>query len=513
METRFGLSAFSCVVLSMSAVASTAAGDWPSGGQDIHDTRAASNETAIRPDTVGRLAPKWVFTTTGNLSATPAVDGSELYVPDWGGRFYRLDARTGTQVWNRSVADYTGVKGAVSRTAPALDGDTVFIGSQLGAYLLAIDRATGALRWKTQLDAHPAALITQAPVVYQGRVYLGVSSQEEVFAVDPTYPCCTFRGSVLALDEATGKVLWRMRTVPDGYSGGSVWGGTPVVDEKRRSLYITTGNNYSVPAAVNTCLLAAGSDSAAADACLSPRDLIDGMMALDLDTGAVKWGRRLQGADAWTGACFYGYAWCPDPVGDDYDLGPGAALFTVDAGGHARDLVGGGQKSGIYWALDPEDGSIVWSTLVGPGGIMGGIEWGTATDGKRIYVAIGNTSGTSYTLVPSGQVINWGSYSALDAATGKILWQTPDPVAGSCDTGMVTIANGVMLAGSMDAAGHMYALDAATGKVLWSFASGGSVVAGPAVADGVAYWGSGYYSYFLGTPNNQLYAFDLGPKR
>jgi polyvinyl alcohol dehydrogenase (cytochrome) len=170
------------------------------------------------------------------------------------------------------------------------------------------------------------------------------------------------------------------------------------------------------------------------------------------------------------------------------------------------NIVGFGQKSGIFWALNPDDGNIVWSTPVGPGASLGGIEWGTATDGKRIYVAIANSDNLPYTLVPSGQQITWGAWSALDVATGKIVWQTADPTPGAIDRGSVSVANGVMYAGSNS--GQMYALDATTGNILWNFASGGTVIDGPSIVDGVLYWGSGYKE-IRGTGNNKVYAFSL----
>ena len=214
----------------------------------------------------------------------------------------------------------------------------------------------------------------------------------------------------------------------------------------------------------------------------------------------------MEGYDAWTVACLAlppGVTWCPSPAGPDYDFGSGPNLFTATVNGQARTLVGVGQKSGVYWALDPDSGAIVWSTLVGPGSALGGIQWGSASDGNRVYVAISNFNHTQYTLQPSGQTWNAGSWSALDAASGKILWQTPDPLAAS-DLGMVSTANGVVFAGSDDPTGTFYALDAATGSILWRFASGGSTVAGPAIVQGRLYWGSGYN---IGTPNNKLYAF------
>jgi polyvinyl alcohol dehydrogenase (cytochrome) len=175
------------------------------------------------------------------------------------------------------------------------------------------------------------------------------------------------------------------------------------------------------------------------------------------------------------------------------------------------NIVGFGQKSGIYWALNPDNGNIVWSTLVGPGSSLGGIEWGTATDGRRIYVAIANRFHLPYALVPSGQQITWGSWSALDVATGNILWQTADPTAGTIDTGSVSVANGVMYAGSYS--GQMYALDITSGKILWNFASGGTVIDGPSIVDGALYWGSGYRNIPPGIGNNKVYAFTLAGEK
>ena len=238
-------------------------------------------------------------------------------------------------------------------------------------------------------------------------------------------------------------------------------------------------------------------------------------MALDLNTGGIKWANKLQGYDTWTVACFTGSLTnCPDPKGPDYDFGQGSMLFTVKDAGKSRDLVGAGQKSGVFWALDRDTGKVVWSRIVGPGGSLGGMQWGSATDGQQIYVAISNSDIKQYTLETSGETINGGSWSALDAATGKIIWQTADP-AGAKDVAPMTVANGVVYAGSIasgDGLNNMYALDAKTGQILWNFNSGGSVVAGAAVVDGTVYWGSGYTRpnpIYGQVSNNQFYAFTV----
>jgi polyvinyl alcohol dehydrogenase (cytochrome) len=478
------------------------------GGHDLSNTRHQAAEQHLGRGNVSGLTPRWVFTATGDISATPAVAGGAVYVPDWGGRLWKLDAGTGEVRWSRTISSYTGMPGAVSRVSPAVAGDRVIIGDQVGAHLMAIDKETGNLLWRTKVDPHPAAVITQSPVVFGGRVYVGLSSIEESFALNPAYPCCTFRGSVVALDLETGAMLWKTYVVPEGYSGGAIWGSTPVVDARRGSLYITTGNNYEVPDEVMACVQSVPFEEA--DSCLAPDNYIDAMLSLDLDTGAIKWGKRLAGFDAWTFACAFvppGVTWCPSPMGPDYDFGQGAMLFNVEVNGQRRDLLGAGQKSGIFWALSPDDGSLVWSTPVGPGGALGGMMWGSATDGRRIYVANSNWEHEPHTLV-SGQQITSGSWTALDAATGQILWQTADPL-GHVAMGPVTLANGVVYAGSMDPQGHMYAMDAQTGAILWSHASGGSVNSGAAVVQGTVYWGSGYSRFGMGTPNNKVFAFSV----
>jgi polyvinyl alcohol dehydrogenase (cytochrome) len=488
-------------------------GEWRIAGQNLSNTWSQPAEHTISPANVSGLTPKWVFTTGGDVSATPTVDGDAVYFPDWGGNLFAVKKNSGELIWSRKISEYDGVEGAISRVSPAVDGNEVIIGdiqsSKLvhnGANVISVDRETGTLRWMTQVDAHPAAIITGSPVVFNGVIYIGVSSTEETLALDPTYPCCSFRGSIVALNEKTGAILWKTFDMPDnggqtgGYSGGAIWQ-PPAIDPKRGVLFIGTGNNYTAPADVEACQNATPLAN-----CTAADDFFDTAFALDLKTGRIKWAKRLQGFDTWTVACLTPTgpkANCPVPTSRDFDLG-GSGPNLVG------NIVGFGQKSGIYWALNPDNGNIVWSTPVGPGASLGGIEWGTATDGQRIYVAIANSNHLPYTLVPSGQQINWGAWSALDVATGTILWQTADPTAGTIDRGSVSVAHGVMYAGSNS--GQMYALDAATGNILWNFASGGTVIDGPSIVDGALYWGSGYRS-IAGTGNNKVYAFTLADEK
>jgi polyvinyl alcohol dehydrogenase (cytochrome) len=497
-----------------------AAAEWRVSGHDLANSRSQPEEERINPANVHSLTVKWAFTTGGNVSATPTVSGDTLYFPDWAGNLYAVDKDTGKLIWSHQISDYDGSSGAISRTSPAIHGKDIIVGDMEANFLLdngtsimAIDRKTGTLRWITRVDSHPAAKITGSPVVFRDVIYVGISSEEETFALAPlfnaTYACCTFRGSVVALDANTGKILWKTYTVPDnggqpgGYSGGPVWQ-PPAIDPARHQLYVGTGNNYSVPQSVLDCEAQALANNPPGD-CAAPDDHFDSALALDLTDGHIRWSQRLLPYDVWTVACIYpgaGYL-CPSPAGPDYDVG-GSGPNLV------RGIVGFGQKSGVYWALSPNDGKILWSTQVGPGGSVGGIQWGTATDGRRIYAAITNKDGATYTLIPDGQEITWGAWSALDAVTGKLIWQTPDPTSGAADEGAVSVANGVVYAGSDS--GLMYAFNAATGKVLWSFDSGGSVIDGPSIVDGVVYWGTGYNDS-KAIANNKLYAFSLKPDR
>jgi len=486
--------------------------NWPMFGQNVGNTADGAGENILSPKNVAGLRPKWVAITGGDVSARAAVVDGVVYFPDWGGNLWALSAATGKPVWQHQMSDYGLPAKTVARSSPAVVGGTLYIGSQTGASLLAINATTGKLRWKTQLDSHPQALVTGSAAVAGGVVYIGVSSGEESAASDPAYKCCSFRGSLLALDAKTGKILWQTFTAPPGYSGAAVWGSNPVVDAARQSVFIGTGDNYSKPTdpTYRNCIAAGGAEPT----CLSPDDHVDSMLALDMTTGKVKWAKRLRNSDDWNVACFFnkpGKGNCPRGAGPDYDFGsaPNEFSVTLPSPQSTKTVVGAGQKSGIYSAWDADTGDLLWSRVVGPGSYLGGMEWGSATDGQRIYVALSN-----FTRKPSAAGAA-GSWTALDPATGHILWQAPDP-NGSVDLGPMAVANGVVYAGSMGAAtgqANMFALDAETGKVLWKHVSGGSVISGAVISDGVVYWGSGY-SHF-GPPykgNKRFFAFSIGGK-
>jgi polyvinyl alcohol dehydrogenase (cytochrome) len=493
--------------------------EWTSAGGNRQNTRYQQSEHTLSPSNIGALTPKWVFTTGGDVSATPAVDTDTVYFPDWAGNLYAVDKLTGVLKWQTSIAAASGVPFDKARATPVVTDDKVIVGTQgsifvpggaPGGIVLAFNKYTGALVWSTRVDTNPAAIITQSASVYNSEVLVGVASQEEALAaIVPGYQL-SFRGSMLALDLSTGAILWKTYTAPAGYTGNAVWGSSPAVDTKRGQVYIGTGNNYSVPQTVLDCVIAAGSDANAQSNCLDPNDYVDSILALDLKTGAVRWATRAISYDAWTVDCipFIGSgANCPNPAGPDYDFGQAPALFTVKPTSSSKsyDLVGAGQKSGQYRTLNPDTGAVQWITQAGPGGTAGGLQWGSAVDGSRVYTANANSLLIPW---PTATDPTSGIWSGLDAVTGQVLWQTRPPNGGST-SGPVTTANGLVFGCSLDPQGYMYALNAATGTVLWSFASGGSCLSGAAISNGMLYWGSGYSNFGFGTPNNKLYAFGL----
>jgi polyvinyl alcohol dehydrogenase (cytochrome) len=517
---NFGLATACFLLFTCNAAGQTGSSVWPFAGFDLRNSRWASAETTLNTSNAGSLVQRWSFTTQNDVSATPSVGAlGAVYFPDWSGNLWKLNSATGAVVWHQTMSAYGLPAGVISRTTPTLSGNSVIIGAsapfstagKTNAYLLAVDSSTGNRIWQVQLDPSSWAVSTGSPIVYNDVIYVGVASGGERQS-NPT-----FRGSIVAISLSSGQILWRTYTVPPGYSGGSVWSGTPVVDTKRSRIYVTTGNNYEVPASVQQCEQAAAGNPQQVHACQDPSDFEDSILALDLTTGAIEWGRKCSVDDAFLVGCTTGGV-CPDPEGPDFDFGDGPHLFTANVNGTPTDFVGAGQKSGVFWALNPSTGAVVWERSVGPGGVYGGIQWGSASDGQRVYVGLSNAGGRTYTLQPSGVSWDGGSWAALDAATGTVIWQVMDPgmstvVPGSpaMAMGPVTVANGVLYCASMS--GAMYALNAATGATLWSFQAPGSVNAAPAVVDGWLYWGSGYHNFPkyapIGTAGNTFYAFSL----
>jgi polyvinyl alcohol dehydrogenase (cytochrome) len=469
----------------------------------------------LSADQVPRLKLKWAFGFPGGTRtwAQPAVVGGRIFTGSYGRKVYSLDAKTGCVYWTFD-ADFA-VRTAIS-IGPRDGSWAAYFGDQR-ANAYAVDAATGKLLWKVRVDEHPVAVITGAPALADGRLYVPVSSGEEVVGANPKYECCKFRGSVSSLDAATGKLIWKAYTIAEsphpvrknaqgvqlwGPSGAGVWS-SPTVDIKKHAIYVTTGDSYSDPAAVTS----------------------DAFMAFDLDTGKLLWSRQMTANDAFIVGCGApGALNCPEAKGPDFDFGSSPILVDLTRG--KRALIAG-QKSGMVHAIDPDQqGEVLWSVRVGKGSPLGGVQWGSAVDGDNVYVAI---SDVGFAPVPPPARFGLdpkvgGGMFALNLATGKQVWNTPAPACDSrpncspAQSAAVTAIPGVVFSGSLD--GHIRAYATADGHGIWDFdtlreyqtvngikGKGGSIDGpGTVVAGGMIYVNSGY-AVFGGAPGNVLLAF------
>ena len=486
---------------------------WNGWGADLANTRFQSAADAgLTAEEVPRLRLKWAFGFPGvNTAGSQAtVVGGRIVIGSRAGLVYSLDAKSGCIDW---IYEADGAVRTAIPVGPGPDGaPTAYFGDRT-ASIYAVDFITGELRWRTKIDDHLDATITGAPTLHDGRVFVGVASGEEGTAIIPTYECCTFRGSVAALDAATGELVWRRYTITEepqptgrnpagaqtwGPSGAGVWS-APTVDPERGVVYVATGDSYSHPASPNS----------------------DALMALDLETGEPRWVSQTTPGDAWTVACMSpteeGRANCPENAGDDVDYGSSTILTALNDG---TPILLAGQKSGVMYGLDPDTGAILWETRISGGGILGGIEWGFAIDENDVVYA----SISDFFERPAGEA---GGVTALTIAEGEEVWHAP-PVQDTCGSregchtaqpGAVTAIPGVVFSTSLD--GHLRAHATDTGRIIWDAdtvgdyrtvngvaASGGSLNGpGVTVVDGMLYVVSGYAG--LGIPGNVLLAFSV----
>ena len=270
-------------------------------------------------------------------------------------------AGNGKLIWSATLSDYapSNTPGPTkSRTSPAVVNGVLYIGTQAGAYVLAINAATGALMWKTQVeDLDPHAIVTTSPVVHNGVVYTGVASLAEggsAFGFDILQD--PRRGSVVALDAAPGAILWKTYMTPEGYTGAGIWGSNPVVDAARASLYVGTGNNYTHP--TDPAYLDCIDDGGSREQCNSPDNYVDAIVALDLASGAIKWATKLvywnqlfvrDGSDDWNVDCFFPSPQNPGPQcpSDPGPVAGGTPLHASDRRTVRGRLVGECGSRGI----------------------------------------------------------------------------------------------------------------------------------------------------------------------
>jgi polyvinyl alcohol dehydrogenase (cytochrome) len=451
---------------------------------------------------VPKLKLKWAFGYPGVTTAfgSPSIVGGTVYVGSADGTVYSLDDLSGCLHWTYRAAE--GVRTAI------LIGDGAAYFGDLQGNMYAVNAATGALLWKTRVDDHLYAEITGTPQLTGGRLYVPVSGgAEQVAAANAAFECCTFRGSLAALDAKTGAVLWKTYSIADtpkttgqnaaatkawGPSGAALWS-SPTIDTRRKIIYAATGVNYSDP----------------------PTATSDAVLAFDMESGRLLWSRQLLPADVFNFGCTTEKRLnCPAKPGNDADIG---APPILPIGGGKLLIVGA--KSGIVYGLDPDhEGAIVWQTRLASGGPQGGVMWGGAADDRRAYFALSDWN--------PGKPEAGGGVAAIEIATGKKLWSVPAPKPACLGTpgcsaaqpAPVALISGVLFAGSLD--GHLRAYDTKNGATIWDFdtrpefptvngirAHGGSMNgSGPVVADGMVFANSGY-SRLPVMPGNVLLAF------
>lgn len=494
-------------------------------GRDLENSRFQPDPGLTAAD-LPKLKLKWAFGYRGSsIYGQPTVVGGRVYVTSVTGRIYSLDAATGCTHWtydakgpSRTAAFVASIGGGEGVSRPV-----VFVGDDT-ATLYALDAGNGKLVWQQKLDKHPAARISGAPVFYNKRLYVPVSSLEELSAIAPGYQCCTFRGSVAALQAADGRVLWQTYTIDKtatpsrkakdgtqlyGPAGAAVWS-SPTIDPKRNQLYFGTGNSYTDETAPRT----------------------NSLIALNLDTGRIVWANQIQTGDNYVvgcdiapaGPCEIGKACpagppsCPAPVGPDVDFGTSPILRTLADG---SQIIMTGAKSGQVHALDPQSGKEIWAARAGAGSALGGIEWGHAADATQMYAAV------SELAAPPGTPI--GGIAAFRISDGKQVWKTPPPKpvcswgtrgCSAAQSQAVSVIPDAVFSGSHD--GHLRAYSTRDGRILWDVdtgipfetvngvpAAGGSLDHGGAtVAGGRVFVNSGY-GRINGQPGNVLLVYGL----
>ena len=504
--------------------------NWNGWGGNTTNTRFQDARTAgLTAAQAARLKVKWAFAFPGDLDANaqPTIVGGRVFVGSQSGMVYSLNANSGCVHWSFKAA--AAVRGAVvldtipGGLPPGVIGEpgviyAVFFGD-LAGNVYALDATTGAELWRIKADPHPLARVVGSVVFHNGRLYVPVASAEETAGAPSTYECCKFRGSVAAYEASTGKQIWKTYTISEtpkpttknaigtqlyGPSGAGVWS-SPAIDPLKNVIYATTGDNYSAPAS----------------------DMSDAFIALDRDTGKILWARQMTAGDAWNTACrLPDKANCPDTKAPDFDFSSPPMLVSL---GNGKRALVAGQKSGVVHAIDPDDnGRVLWQQRVGTGGTLGGVQWGSSTDGTNVYVAL---SDIVRVAIPNSLGANadpkaGGGLFAFNLQTGQRVWYAPPAGCGTrprcspAQSAAVTSIPGVVFSGSVD--GHLRGYSTADGKVIFDFDAvnnfktvnevpgrGGSFDGpGPAIAGGMMFVSSGY-ARAGGIPGNVLLAFSV----
>jgi polyvinyl alcohol dehydrogenase (cytochrome) len=481
---------------------------WNGWGNDLSNTRfQPARGAGLSDDQVPHLRLKWAFGFPGGAETygQPAVVARRVFLGDDNSFVYSLDADTGCVFWSfhaDAQVRTAMVIGPLKRRAKY----AAYFGDKK-ANIYAVDARTGELLWKVNVEPRLLAHITGATVLFRGLLYVGVAGSEEITSADPHYPCCTYRGSLSALDAQTGRVIWKTYTIPEepkptkknslgtqlwAPAGASIWA-APTIDAKRHAIYVGTGNAFTEPAAKNS----------------------DAIVAYDLTTGKLLWSYQAVANDASPAGCGGNGPkgeQCPQNPGPDWDFANSPILQSLPNG--KRILVAAHKGGGVV-AVDPDrKGALVWTADLseGKGGSAIQIMWGGAADAENVYYPLKS-----------------GGVAALRLTDGTRLWLAPlelssvsSAIGGRPRRGQdaaATAIPGVVFSGGWD--GVLHALSSADGRSLWQYncahdyvtvngvpGKGGSFGAsGPVVVGGMLYVGSGYVGTGNGMPGNVLLAF------
>jgi len=491
---------------------------WRNWGENLGNWRfQPAKQAGLSVDRVAILKLKWAFgiPNVKIVRSQPAEFRGRLFVGANDGTLYALDASTGCTFWattaSKTVRSGIAIGVLALPTGISFDEHFAVYFGDAGGNVYALDFDTGKLVWAVRADDHPNATITGTPVWYNGRLYVPISSGEEGARRRAEYECCTFRGSVVVLDGATGKKIWQSYMATDqpavvgktkdgtnilAPSGMAIWS-APTIDSVRNRLYVGTGDNYSEPGTKTS----------------------DAVVALALDSGKIVWSVQFDKDDVYKIDCGDPpREGCSPPTNPEFDLGASPILVALP---HGKRVLLLGQKSGLIYAVDPDaDGKLLWHARAGVGGLLGGVQWGPATDGTNVYVAVSDLAFQGRAPDPT----KGGGISAYRVSDGTLLWKTPPPGCGDrrpcspAQSQAVTAIPGAVFSGSID--GHLRAYATADGKIIWDFdtardfdtvnkvaAHGGSLdVGGPIVAGGMVFVVSGYPG-FGAMPGNVLLAF------
>jgi polyvinyl alcohol dehydrogenase (cytochrome) len=478
---------------------------WNGWGADLTNGRFQPAESAgLTPTQVPNLKLKWAFGFPNATSAytQPTVVGGRVYVGSSAGVVYSLNASTGCVYW--SFRARTGVRSAITVGQPIKNSNPrqypIYFGDVM-ANVYAVDAATGKLIWTQHADPNPEARISGAPQLFEGRLFVPVASFEEMTR-NSDYPCCTFRGSIVAYDANSGKQIWKSYSIAEepkptrknavgvqeyGPAGAGIWS-SPTIDNKRRRLYAVTGNGYSGPE-TNTS---------------------DAVLALNIDTGKMVWVHQVLPADV-----------AADVEGaPDYDFGASVILRSLPNG---KSVLVASSKGGISYGLDPdENGKALWYRRTGRGSANGGEEWGTAADAQMVYVP---------NVDDIYEPADIGGLFALGLSDGHEVWHVKPPIVPDCthraacapgQSAAITVIPGVVFSATLN--GTMRAYSTEDGHVLWQFDTmnksfnsvngvethGGTINGpGPTIVGGMLFMNSGYGHYDQGVSGNALLAFSV----